>query len=85
MSWRWDILGTAFTLSDPLNPLSLSLSLSHQDHKLYNEYEPKKILIAYPHAKPHPDPIVETASLAGVTPPDLRYYSHHTPSHFHTF
>lgn len=55
--------------------LLTSLSIT-QDHKLYNEYEPKKILKAYPLARPHPDPIVETASLAGVTPPDLSYNHH---------
>ena len=35
----------------------------------YNEYFPSKLKIG----KPHPDPVVETASLASVEPPDVWY------------
>lgn len=35
-----------------------------------------KVTKLYPYAKPHPDPIVETASLAGVVPPDITYKHH---------
>ncbi len=33
------------------------------------EYKPAKLLFG----RPHPDPVVETASLAAVEPPDITY------------
>jgi len=35
----------------------------------YKKYRPKKLV----YGKPHPDPVVENASLASCTPPDIRY------------
>jgi hypothetical protein len=45
---------------------------------VYNQYVPAKVEILHPGAKKHPDPIVETASLAGVVAPEITYaLSHH--------
>jgi hypothetical protein len=63
--------------------LQLQLQLQQQIEDEYNdygddgdegsgtfiEYEPRKL----PYGAPHPDPVVETASLAAVPPPDITY------------
>jgi hypothetical protein len=63
--------------------LQLQLQLQQQIEDEYNdygdggdegsvtfiEYEPRKL----PYGSPHPDPVVETASLAAVPPPDITY------------
>lgn len=38
----------------------------------FTDYRPAKL----PFGKPHPDPVVETASLAAVEPPDVTYELH---------
>ncbi|GLC46902.1 hypothetical protein PLESTB_001282200 [Pleodorina starrii] len=40
--------------------------------EIYEQYRPVKVT----EGPPHPDPIVETASLASVTPPDISYKHH---------
>ncbi len=35
----------------------------------FTDYRPAKL----PYGKPHPDPVVETASLGAVEPPDVTY------------
>ena len=40
--------------------------------ELYSNYQPGRVR----EGKPHPDPIVETASLAGVAPPEPTYLHH---------
>jgi hypothetical protein len=39
---------------------------------MFMEYRPAKL----PFGAPHPDPVVETASLAAVEPPDVTYKLH---------
>lgn len=39
---------------------------------IFADYRPSKLKIG----KPHPDPVVETASLAAVEPPDISYKLH---------
>ena len=39
---------------------------------MYSNYKPAWKV----DGRPHPDPIVETASLAGVTPPEPKYQHH---------
>ena len=38
----------------------------------FTDYRPAKL----PYGAPHPDPVVETASLAAVEPPDVTYQLH---------
>lgn len=40
--------------------------------ELYSNYRPARLTDGCP----HPDPIVETASLAGVSPPEPKYQHH---------
>ena len=40
--------------------------------ELYSNYQPSRVR----EGKDHPDPIVETSSLAGVTPPEPTYQHH---------
>ncbi|GFR48197.1 hypothetical protein Agub_g10014, partial [Astrephomene gubernaculifera] len=42
------------------------------DEDIYEQYKPAKV----EEGLPHPDPIVETASLASVKPPDISYQHH---------
>lgn len=51
-----------------------------ENSELYANYRPARLVGGHP----HPDPIVETASLAGVSPPEPSYEHHlqvHLDSH----
>lgn len=61
MSYFADIVTDAAAIDDP-----------HADDDVYAEYVPKKLT----EGTAHPDPVVETSSLASVTPPDI-VYKHH--------
>jgi len=43
-----------------------------ENSELYSNYRPARLV----DGRPHPDPIVETASLAGVSPPEPKYQHH---------
>lgn len=44
----------------------------HEAGEIFADYRPIKL----PFGRPHPDPAVETASLAAVEPPDITYQLH---------
>ena len=44
----------------------------HEAGEIFADYRPSKLHIGMP----HPDPVVETASLAAVEPPDITYELH---------
>ena len=44
----------------------------HEAGEIFADYRPSKLHIGMP----HPDPVVETASLAAVEPPDISYELH---------
>lgn len=48
--------------------------------EIFADYRPSKLSIG----KPHPDPVVETASLAAVEPPDITYKLHIQVENKHT-
>lgn len=50
----------------------LSTANGHHNLSKAQEYQPAKLDFG----KPHPDPVVETASLASVEPPDITYQLH---------
>jgi hypothetical protein len=50
----------------PPRPTCLNTHTHAQGDDVYNEYVPAKVAEKHPNATQHPDPIVETASLAGM-------------------
>lgn len=48
-----------------------------ENSELYSNYRPARLV----DGRPHPDPIVETASLAGVSPPKPKYQHHLQVTH----
>ena len=48
-----------------------------ENSELYSNYRPARLV----DGRPHPDPIVETASLAGVSPPEPQYLHHLQVTH----
>ena len=61
------VLSTVLVLEAPLRPWQVVA-----EGVTFTDYRPAKLS----YGAPHPDPVVETASLAAVEPPDVTYELH---------